>query len=271
MRIFANQAHIFPESIWLNGNLCNLLYIMKICGIDKSIVLAPFSSQMQDMKQDPNEWLANEISKYPQLIGFGTIDFAKGDVVKQVETIHSLGFRGIKLHPEFQRFHVLGNSFLKVCEVAEELELILDFNTGVHGNMLSMYSPILFDEVVCKYPRTKIILEYVGGHSLLDQVLAMIRNNNYRVAENNSTGMIFTGLTSVFDDIGEESIWFLVKEKIEELVKLTGEDYVVFGLGFPYRTAEEIKKDIEYVMNLPVSEEFKRKILCDNLERLINL
>ena len=74
-RVTANHAHVFPESINPNGTIDRLLRLMDECQIDEAICFAPFPYQIEDKGiHDQNQWLADELKKYPRLYGFGTID-----------------------------------------------------------------------------------------------------------------------------------------------------------------------------------------------------
>ena len=53
------------------------------------------------------------------------------------------------------------------------------------------------------------------------------------------------GLLVNFPFMRSFTSWFLGAEKIEELVKLIGEDRLVYGTDFPYNGWERIFKDIE--------------------------
>ena len=99
MVIFANHAHVFPKSLRPDGSLEELQRLMETCQIDRAVAFAPFADQVQELRLEPNQWLAEELTRYPNILGFGTIDLAKPDPAKQAEAIAALGFKGIKLHP----------------------------------------------------------------------------------------------------------------------------------------------------------------------------
>src|SRR5215212_10708101 len=93
--IFANHAHVFPESVMPTGTIDRLLPLLDNCGIAKAVCFAPFAQQMQGA----NPWLASALKNQDRLIGFGTIDLSRDDVKDQVNQAADLGFRGLKLHP----------------------------------------------------------------------------------------------------------------------------------------------------------------------------
>jgi len=80
---------------------------------------------------------------------------------------------------------------------------------------------------------------------------------------------VYAGVATVLDEHAVS--WFLGAEKIEELVKLIGEDRLVYGTDFPYNGWERISKDIEMIKNLDISESAKKKILGENLARILKI
>jgi predicted TIM-barrel fold metal-dependent hydrolase len=64
-------------------------------------------------------------------------------------------------------------------------------------------------------------------------------------------------------------MWYLGPEKIAELVKCVGAEALIYGLDFPWNSAEINKQDIELIKNLDIAETDKEKILGGNLAALV--
>src|SRR5205823_14467040 len=73
----------------------------------EAVCFAPFPEQMVRHEPGPNEWLAKELASHGRLRGFGTIDLRRTDVRDQVRRANELGFGGLKLHPNTQKFDIL--------------------------------------------------------------------------------------------------------------------------------------------------------------------
>ena len=112
--IFAHHAHVFPENVRPDGTVDALLRTMDECGIARAVCFATFPSQLKAENEETNAWLAKRIRGEDRLHGFGVIDFEKGDLRGQVDRIADLGFRGIKLHPAFQKFAIDGERAFEV-------------------------------------------------------------------------------------------------------------------------------------------------------------
>ena len=106
--IWANHAHVFPEQSKKGATVNDLKELMAECGIEKAVCFTCFKDQYarSGLPGDRLDWLYNEIKDDPSLIGFGTVDFEDDDVDYQIDKMISYGFKGIKLHPDFQKFDI---------------------------------------------------------------------------------------------------------------------------------------------------------------------
>ena len=264
--IFANHAHIFPEEIRPEGTVEKLLELMDECGIDMAVCFPPFHDRFREsgFVGDPNDWLAEKIKGNPRLIGFGNIDFEKGDFARQVEKIASLGFKGIKMHPPYQEFVIDGPEACEVYAKAEELGLFITFHSGMHWHRLRDNRVLLFDEVAWNFPKLKFSMEHIGGYHFFKEALAVMCNNSRREED-----CVFAGWTSVGNRKGKGDVWYLTDEELETVIYQTGEDRSIFGLDFPFSSPEDIKNDIARIKNLDLSEECKEKILGKTLKKIL--
>lgn len=97
-----------------------------VLGFERAVCFAPFSYQVTSLGLDANQWLQNTIRQRSELVGFGTLN-PDLDPVPQVRQIAGLGFRGIKLHPQAQKFEIFGSWARRAYEAMEGLGLIADF------------------------------------------------------------------------------------------------------------------------------------------------
>lgn len=261
MAIFANHAHVFPKEIWPEGTLDELRKLMDTCHIEKVVAFAPFADQVEQLGIEPNRWLAHELERFDNIYGFGTIDMNKKNPAKQAEDIAKLGFKGIKLHPAYQKFNVIADELKDFYAAAEELGLFLVFHMGVHWYRIKEYHPLLCDELAHLYPRLKFSMEHVGGLSFFLDAVAVLTNNS-------RTKNLYAGITSVLNK-KKNLLWYLGEERIELLTKLITADQMIFGLDFPYNGVYETNESIEAIKNLNITNEEKEKILGGNLARIL--
>lgn len=269
--IFANHAHVFPEEAKPGCGIDSLKKLMDECSIERAVCFAPFPSRYKEynMPGDCISWLAGEIKNDDSLVGFGTIDFDSGDITGQVNRIFDFGFRGIKLHPAYQEFNIMGDKACEVYSAAQENGLFLSFHTGLHWHRIADYRPLLFDEVAWNFPRLKFSMEHVGGYHFFREALAVICNNHHRAGD---PRRVYAGLTSIMpDDNGLPDYWTLSDDELRTLIHQGGDDCAIFGLDFPYKKADYAKALINRIISLDISEEAKEGILGKNLKNALDI
>ena len=263
-RIFANHAHVFPANVRPEGTVETLLETMDACDIERAVCFAAFPSQLKPENEETNQWLYRQLRGRDRLEGFGVIDFSRADLADQVRRIADLGFKGIKIHPAYQKIAVDGGAAFQVYAEAERLGLFLSFHTGVHWHRIRDYQVWKFDEVAYHFPRLRFSMEHLGGYCFFNEGLAVMLNNMHRGQE----PRIYAGLTSVFDT-DRNRAWHLSDEKIHDLIWQTGDKACIFGLDFPYNNAQMIDGLTNHLLGMDLLEETKQAILGGNLRRIL--
>ena len=267
--IFANHAHVFPEEAKPGCGIDSLKALMDECSIERAVCFAPFPSQYKEynMPGDCISWLAGAIKNDDSLVGFGTIDFDSGDITGQVNRIADLGFRGIKLHPAYQEFNIMGDKACEVYSAAQENGLFLSFHTGLHWHRIADYQPLLFDEVAWNFPCLKFSMEHVGGYHFFREALAVICNNHHRASD---PRRVYAGLTSIMpDDNGLPDYWTLSDDELLTLIHQGDDDCAIFGLDFPYRKALYDKMGSDPEFKKDVLDTIKSTLYGDDAEKLL--
>jgi hypothetical protein len=269
--VFANHAHVFPESVNPQGTIDRLLRLMDECEIEAAVCFAPFAKQVAALPGiQPNRWLAKQLAGTPRLHGFGTIDFQREDFEDQVREAVDLGFRGLKLHPNAQAFDILSPSAFEVYEAAERHDLFVSFHSGVHYYRLLEYRVAHFDEVAHHFPNLRFSLEHVGGYHYFNEALAVLVNRFPPPWIKDKKCNVFAGLASIFTQ-HQNRFWYLKPEQIMEVILQTSIDQAIFGLDFPYNLEKETKIGLETIRGLPLTDADKDKILGGNLRRELKL
>jgi len=267
--ILAHHAHIFPESVNPGATLGRLLRLMDECGIAQVVTFAPFAHQVEHFDQKPNAWLAQTIATESRCFGFGTIDFARTDQKDQVREIRELGLKGIKLHPNIQKFDILSPPALEVYAAAHEHNLMISFHTGVHHYRLKHYNLLNFDEIAHQFPDLHFCLEHVGGYHFFPEALAVIFNNIPFPPVPGFQPRVMGGLVSVFNR-KKLPFWYLPPERMMDAIDQVGADKFIFGIDFPYNQEEDTRMGLAAIRALPIPEEQKAMLLGGNLRRELN-
>jgi uncharacterized protein len=274
IQVFANHAHVFPESINPDGTIDRLLRMLDTCGIAEAVCFAPFAYQVAGAGMHHNEWLAKELPRRPRLTGFGTVDLRhdldRRPIRDQVRQIKDLGFRGIKMHPNAQEFDILDPPAMEAYAAAQEMKLFITFHSGVHAARMKQYMVVKFDEVAELFPDLRFSLEHMGGYSFFNEALAVIVNRIPFPPVPGRRCMVYGGLTSVFTP-HYCRFWYMNRERMMEAIAQATPDQLIFGLDFPYNLEDNTKMALETLHGLDIPKDQLAKILGGNLREALGM
>ena len=247
------------------GTLLKLEEILETVGVDGAVVFAPFPNKKLGWGgdaacrfKDPNEWLADELKKYPNFFGFACINPKEPDSPERLVRAVKMGLLGAKVHPPIHGITVNDPSIDGFFQAAEDLGIPIHIHTGVHGGFLRTYEPILIDDVAQRHPDLPIIMDHTGGYAMFDQALAVLHNNMN----------CYAGLTQCS---GRSPIYYLPPNRVDALIKTVGAERIIYGLDYPWNSNNlaALRYDIEWIKSWNIPEQDKNMILGGNLARLI--
>ena len=262
MTIIANHAHLMPggDGDWPDGDADMLLKHLDFCGIDKVVIFPPFACQMNDDMEKANMWALDQaIEHSDRFIAAGTLNPLADNAIDVLNTLYEAGVRLIKIHPSIDEHDITDPVADDFYQRAEKLGVTLNYHTGPHDTRLSLTSPYKFDDILWKYPKLKMNFEHIGGRTFRELFLAIILNLK---------GRAFGGVTSILS-FETSKAWYMEIEVLQEYIEIAGADKFIFGLDFPWNSAETNKNDIKLIQSMTLSSEDKSKILGNNLCSLI--
>lgn len=263
MRVFANHAHVKPASVMPEAGVDDLLRLMEECGIERAVCFAPFAGESaRGGIEDPNAWLVEAIAGRPELLGFATFDPVAPGSPAGVKRAFEAGLRGVKLHPAVDKFDVCDPRAMEFYAAAAELEMPLDFHTGVHASRLRDWEMLKFDDVAWDVPEARIVLEHMGSRPFFSRTLAVIGNHLHEGGPR-----LFAGATTCMNPA--VPLWYLGAERLEEVARLLGKEVLIYGLDFPYNSAAVIKRELEMYREMDLGEGGQEALLGGNLGRLL--
>ena len=142
MPIFDAHVHIFPDKIaeqtvvelgkkadipfHYNGTRDGLLKSMQTAGIQGALncPIATTPAQVDSI----NRWSASQ-NQWP-IVSLGTIHPDTPHPENVLEKITAMGLPGIKLHPEYQQFHLLDTRMKPIWAACEQLHLPVVLHCG---------------------------------------------------------------------------------------------------------------------------------------------
>ncbi|MBQ9993298.1 MAG: amidohydrolase family protein [Clostridia bacterium] len=256
MRIIDCHAHIFPEKIATKassgigdfygvtmncvGSSEHLLEKGSKAGVDTYWVhsVATTAHQVRAI----NSFIAEQCSIHPEFVGFGTLHPDVEDVAAEVENIIALGLRGVKMHPDFQRFNIDDDKALPIYEcIAGRLPLIV--HTGDYRYDFS--SPKRMARVLKMFPELDCICSHFGGWSVWDEAYEHLGSCRCWADTSSTTGML--------ND----------PAYVRRLVDMWGCDRLLFGSDFPMWDHTE---EVDRVLQLGLSDSQLELIMHKNAE-----
>jgi len=263
MEIINSHAHIYPEKIATKatdtigvfydikmqmpaGTAERLIEDGKSAGISRYVVhsVATTAHQVRSI----NDFIKRELEEHPEFIGFITLhqDLTEQEVEREVEWALENGFRGIKLHPDFQKFNIDDEIAEKFYRAAEgKLPILLHM-----GDDRYEYSkPIRLVRMAKKYPKVNFIAAHFGGYRCWDEA------------------NVYLGLDNIYFDTCS-SLPFISIERAKELIDMFGADRFFFSTDFPMWDA---KGELERFNKIPLTEREREMIFGENIKRLLNI
>ncbi|MDR1663588.1 MAG: amidohydrolase family protein [Clostridiales bacterium] len=260
MPIIDAHAHIYPDKIALkaamgvgafyglpmrhDGTVSRLLETGKKAGIHKFLVHSVATSPAQ--VQSINNFIANTVLAHAEFIGFATAHQDLENMERELERAFALGLRGVKLHPDFQRFRIDDPKLDRLYAFLEGRYPLL-LHAG--DDRYDFSGPARIANIVKRFPKLDVICAHLGGYTEWD-----------------AAGRLLAGRRLWVDT--SSSLHFMSVEKARGLIEAYGEDRVIFGTDYPMWDAAE---EMERFDKLNLTEAARGKILYKNICGLLNL
>lgn len=263
MEIIDAHAHIYPQKIAEKatvtigkfydikmempaGTAEQLIEDGKRAGVTRYVVhsVATTAHQVRSI----NEFIKKEMDEHEEFIGFMTLhqDLTEEEIEKEVDWCIKNGFKGVKLHPDFQKFYIDGEDAEKFYRVIGDRLPIL-FHTG--DDRYEYSKPKRLVAMAKKYPNVKFIAAHFGGYRCWKDV------------------GFYVGLDNVYFDTCS-SLTFISKETARDIIDLLGADKFFFGTDFPMWDAE---KELERFNAIEMTNEERKMILSENIKKLLKI
>lgn len=214
-------------------------------GIDRFLVCSVATKVAQ--VRSINEFIQRKCGEYPQFVGLAAWHQDVEDIEGEMDDLQRRGLRGIKLHPDFQKFYIDDPRMLPVYREADRRGLPILFHTG--DSRTDFSSPRRLMNVLEKLPDFTCIAAHLGGYTEWEEARNVLRGTNVYVDTSSS-------------------LFALTRDQALRSIRHFGVERTLFGTDFPmWDPAEELDR----FFSLGLSQEDTRKILYDNFSRLFRL
>lgn len=195
-----------------------------------------------------NSFIAESVrSSGGMFTGLGTLHPYSDNLKSDFEELLSLGLKGVKLHPDFQKIAIDDPKCEEIYRLCSGRIPVL-LHTGDYRYDYS--NPVRMKRMLDKYPECTFIGAHFGGWSVWDEaVKALSGYPNF-----------YVDTSSSFSDISIE--------KAKELIELYGADRVLFGTDYPLG---DVQKEVAKLKESVSDEALLKKILCDNAIKIFHI
>ena len=240
-----------------NGCLNGLLASMSTAGVDCSVILPVVTAPKQftginRFAHTINEQYQSASDDVRRLISFGGIHPDSEDYKAQLKELKSMGFPGIKLHPDYQGVFFDDIRYKRIVSYASELDMTIVVHAGIDIGIPEPIrcSPDRALSVLKDTEPDKLVLAHLGGWKQWDEVEELL-----------------VGRKVYFDTAFIQQ--YISQEQFTRIVKNHGCNRILFATDSPWT---DQKLAVDWLRNVnSLSEEEKKHIFEENATKLLQI
>lgn len=260
--IYDAHTHIYPNKIaqkasktigefydigmHFDGTVDALLRLGNEHGVSKHLIhsVATTAHQVPSI----NNFIISEVNLHPdKFIGFSTLHQDFENPAEELKRIKEAGLKGVKLHPDFQKFEISSPVMDDAYRAMMELDLPVLFHTG--DARYNWSHPGHIPIILKKHPRLKIICAHFGAYSQWQEAASCLSG------------------TDVWVDTSS-SFFMISDEEAKKYIHLYGEEKVLFGSDYPMWNVGD---EIQNILRLGLTDKQNEKIFSGNLKELLGI
>jgi predicted TIM-barrel fold metal-dependent hydrolase len=261
VRVIDFHTHAFPDALAeralpfleqegnirakLDGKISSLVKSMEAAGIEKSVIcsIATKPEQFEGILKWSGEVASERIVPFP------SVHPEDPRLAERVRAISQAGFRGLKLHPYYQRFDLDEERVFPLYDAAQECGLLILCHTGfdLAYPRDRKCDPAKVVRVLREFPRLRLVATHLGAWEDWEEVRKHLLGKPIPMETSFSIG-------------------YLGKSAAREFLLAHPPDCLLFGTDSPWA---DQKQCIEELRSLRLPEELESRILFGNAERLL--
>ena len=261
MKIIDIHTHVYPEKIAsaaihtvrefyqlescdMDGTATMLLRRGKEAGISR-FALMPVANRAEQVGSI-NTFIQKQVEENPCFVGFGAIHADLPEISAEVERIAAMGMRGIKVHPDFQKFPIDDPRLFPMYEAVQGRLPVL-FHMG--DPRYDFSHPVRLRRILENFPKLEAIAAHFGGHTMQETACELLKD------------------TSCIFDISS-TMMFLPKKDVERYISVYGAERLAFGTDYPLW---DPVSEVEHFLSLDITAAEKEQIAYKTAERILKL
>ena len=255
MRVFDIHAHIYPDAIaskathavsdfydeqpmFGDGRLSVYQEAADQAGVTSFAIHSVATTPHQ--VASVNRFILGTAQAQPsRMLPFATLHPDMEDLGETVEQIIADGFRGVKLHPEFQKFNVDEPRLLRLFDlVAGRLPVLLHCGDYRCDNS----DPARIRHLMREIPNLTLICAHLGGWTTWEKAAKELAGADVWVDTSSSLAMLEPAVAA-------------------RIIRSYGAERTLFGSDYPMWSPGE---EIQRVLRLPLTDDEREKIFWTN-------
>ena len=252
MQIIGIHTHVYPDAIAakaagsdnMDGTVSTLLRRGDEAGISR-FVLLPVAIRA-DRVRSINHFITETASSNDRFIGFGTLHAALENPAQEAEAIMAAGLRGIKIHPDCQKFAIDDPRLFPVYEAIQG-KIPMMYHMG--DQRFDFSHPARLRHVLELFPRLDTVAAHFGGYTMYE------------------TAREYLSDTECIMDISS-SLMFMPEGVAEEYIRHYGAQRMAYGTDYPlWDPVQEVRQ----FLKLKLTDEEREQIAWKTATRFLKL
>ena len=196
-----------------------------------------------------NAWAAAK--NQGPVFSLATIHPDTPDIPGTLAAAQAAGFKGVKLHAEYQDFTLDDPRVKPVWETCSALGLFVFLHAGGERVFTPPFhtTPSSVAALLARYPGLTVVAAHLGGFQMWDESEKVLIGKE------------------LYLDLSHTFFW-MSEEQIVRMTRNHGADKILFGTDAPWQTPAKV---LDAFRALPFTEAEQRLILWDNAARLLGL
>lgn len=241
------DRHLIDQKLNYGGTPKLLLESMQKNGVDISVVMpiATKPSQYTSINR-----FAKEITS-DKMISFGSIHPQDTDIEYKVSELYEQGFKGIKLHPDYQDTNADSDEFIRLVKCATEKGMYVTIHSGHDIGIPAPYKSdlsrmrVMLDKVDTSF----VILAHLGAFDQWDDIEKHIINSD------------------AYFDVSVISR-FISIDQYKRIIENHGADKILFGSDMPWESPVDT---LSFLKKTGITGDDFELITHKNAERILGL
>lgn len=261
------HTHVFPDKIakktieylsakggippFAKGTTESLLNKMSEGSVDISVTLPVVTNPKQF--ESINRFAAEiNLAFGEKIISFGGIHPLCEDIEGKMKLLKEMGFKGVKIHPDYQGEFITHEGYIKILECAKDLDLIVVTHAGIDCGFIGeavKCPPELAKEVIKKVKHPKLVLAHLGACDMMNEVMDSLAGEN-----------VYFDTAYVLKRTSESDF--------KKLIFRHGIEKILFATDSPW---SDIKTDVNIIKSYGLDKDDEEKIFYKNAKALLSL